>query len=187
MRWSLQVLPGVDPVQKVSIIPRGVGALGYTMQRPTEDRFLLSASELKNRIAVLMGGRASERLIFDGDVSTGAADDLQRATEIAVEMVTKYGMDARVGQRTYASRPQPFLPAMQDMVVSAAEATGREIDLAVRQLIEAGDACARQILEKRRADLEAGVELLIAQESLTAEQFAPLRSPGAAGSGQVAA
>ena len=149
-------LPGVDPVQKVSIIPRGVGALGYTMQRPTEDRFLLAASELKNRIAVLMGGRASERLIFDGDVSTGAADDLQRATEIAVEMVTKYGMDAKVGQRTYAPRPQSFLPAMQDTVVSAAEATGREIDLAVRDLVEAGDACARAILEKRRADLDAG-------------------------------
>jgi cell division protease FtsH len=180
-------LPGVDPVQKVSIIPRGVGALGYTMQRPTEDRFLLSASELKNRIAVLMGGRASERLIFDGDVSTGAADDLQRATEIAVEMVTKYGMDPEVGQRTYAPRPQTFLPAMQDMVFSAAEATAREIDLAVRQLIEAGDACARQILEKRRADLEAGVELLIAHESLTAEQFAPLRSSGTTGSEQVAA
>ena len=180
-------LPGVDPVQKVSIIPRGVGALGYTMQRPTEDRFLLSSSELKNRIAVLMGGRASERLIFDGDVSTGAADDLQRATEIAVEMVTKYGMDPGVGQRTYAPRPQAFLPAMQDMMVSAAEATGREIDLAVRQLVEAGDACARQILEKRRADLEAGVELLIAHESLTAEQFAPLRSSGATGSGQAAA
>jgi cell division protease FtsH len=180
-------LPGVDPVQKVSIIPRGVGALGYTMQRPTEDRFLLSSSELKNRIAVLMGGRASERLIFDGDVSTGAADDLQRATEIAVEMVTKYGMDPGVGQRTYAARPQAFLPAMQDMMVSAAEATGREIDLAVRQLVEAGDACARQILEKRRADLEAGVELLIAHESLTAEQFAPLRSSGATGSGQAAA
>jgi cell division protease FtsH len=180
-------LPGVDPVQKVSIIPRGVGALGYTMQRPTEDRFLLSASELKNRIAVLMGGRASERLIFDGDVSTGAADDLQRATEIAVEMVTKYGMDEKVGQRTYAPRPQAFLPAMQDSVVSAAEATGREIDLAVRELIEAGDACAKQILEERRADLEAGVALLIAHESLTSEQFAPLRSPGAAGSGQAAA
>ena len=103
-------LPGVDPVQKVSIIPRGVGALGYTMQRPTEDRFLLAASELKNRIAVLMGGRASEQMIFDGDVSTGAADDLQRATEIAIEMVTKYGMDAKVGQRTYAPRPQTFLP-----------------------------------------------------------------------------
>ena len=168
-------LPGVDPVQKVSIIPRGVGALGYTMQRPTEDRFLLATSELKNRIAVLMGGRASEQLVFDGDVSTGAADDLQRATEIAVEMVTKYGMDAKVGQRTYAPRPQTFLPAMQDTVVSAAEATGREIDLAVRDLVEAGDTCARAILEKRRGDLDAGVALLIAKETLTAEEFAPLR------------
>jgi cell division protease FtsH len=168
-------LPGVDPVQKVSIIPRGVGALGYTMQRPTEDRFLLTASELKNRIAVLMGGRASEQLIFDGDISTGAADDLQRATEIAVEMVTKYGMDAKVGQRTYAPRPQAFLPAMQDAIVSAAEATGREIDLAVRDLIEGGGACARAILEKRRVDLDTGVELLIAKETLTAEEFEPLR------------
>jgi cell division protease FtsH len=168
-------LPGVDPVQKVSIIPRGVGALGYTMQRPTEDRFLLAASELKNRIAVLMGGRASERMIFDGDVSTGAADDLQRATEIAVEMVTKHGMDAKVGQRTYAPRPQTFLPAMQDTIVSAAEATAREIDLAVRDLIEAGGACAQAILERRRGDLDAGVELLIARETLTAEEFAPLR------------
>ena len=168
-------LPGVDPVQKVSIIPRGVGALGYTMQRPTEDRFLLAASELKNRIAVLMGGRASERLIFDGDISTGAADDLQRATEIAVEMVTKHGMDAKVGQRTYAPRPQSFLSAMQDMVVGAAEATGREIDLAVRDLVEAGDVCARAILEKRRSDLDAGAELLIARETLTAEDFEPLR------------
>ena len=111
-------------------------------------------------------------MIFDGDVSTGAADDLQRATEIAVEMVTKYGMDAKVGQRTYAPRPQAFLPAMQDTVVSAAEATAREIDLAVRDLIEAGDACARAILEKRRADLDAGVALLIARETLTAEEFA---------------
>jgi len=169
-------LSGVDPVQKVSIVPRGVGALGYTMQRPTEDRFLLSTSDLKNRIAVLMGGRASERLIFDGDVSTGAADDLQRATEIAVEMVTKHGMDSVVGQRTYAPRPQPFLSAPQDIAVSAAEATAREIDLAVRQLVEEGDALARQILEQRRADLDAGVALLIAHETLTAEEFAPLRS-----------
>ncbi|WP_050626040.1 ATP-dependent zinc metalloprotease FtsH [Bradyrhizobium viridifuturi] len=169
-------LPGVDPVQKVSIIPRGVGALGYTMQRPTEDRFLLTISELKNRIAVLMGGRAAERLIFDGDVSTGAADDLQRATEIAIEMVTKHGMDAGVGQRTYAPKPQAFMPAMQDIVVSAAQETSREIDLAVRQLVEVGEACAQDILRSRRSDLEAGVELLIKQETLTAEQFAPLSS-----------
>src|SRR5260370_986727 len=87
-------LPGVDPVHKVSIIPRGVGALGYTMQRPTEDRFVLARHDLTNRIAVLMGGRASEALIFDGEVSTGAADDLQRATEIALQMATRFGIDA---------------------------------------------------------------------------------------------
>ncbi|HLG82104.1 MAG TPA: ATP-dependent zinc metalloprotease FtsH [Bradyrhizobium sp.] len=167
-------LRGVDPVQKVSIIPRGVGALGYTMQRPTEDRFLLSASELKNRIAVLMGGRASEQLIYDGDVSTGAADDLQRATEIAIEMVTKYGMDPTIGQRTYAPKPQMFLQAAQDQVVSAADATGREIDLAVRSLIEDADTHARAILESHRADLEEGVKLLIAKETLTVEDFPPL-------------
>ena len=172
-------LPGVDPVHKVSIIPRGVGALGYTMQRPTEDRFLLAASELKNRIAVLMGGRAAEQLIFGGDVSTGAADDLQRATEIAMEMVTRYGMDQKVGQRTYTSRPQNFLPGVQDKVVSAAEATEREIDLAVRDLIEAGDASARSILERRRADLDEGAALLIARETLTSEEFAPLRPASA--------
>jgi cell division protease FtsH len=179
-------LPGVDPVQKVSIIPRGIGALGYTMQRPTEDRFLLTVAELNSRIAVLMGGRASERLIFDGDVSTGAADDLQRATEIAVEMVTKYGMDATIGQRTYASKPSAFLQTAQDAVVGAADETGREIDLAVRNLVDAGDAAARKILQEHRAELEAGVELLIANESLTAEQFAPLR-PRSATSEQVAA
>lgn len=167
-------LPGVDPVQKVSIIPRGIGALGYTIQRPTEDRFLLTIEELKNRIAVLMGGRASERLIFDGAISTGAADDLQRATEVAIEMVTKYGMDETVGQRTYAPKPQAFLGAAQDKIVGAAEATGREIDLAVRNLIEEGDRRARDILQRRRADLDAGVELLIANETVTSEQFAPL-------------
>ena len=180
-------LPGVDPVQKVSIVPRGVGALGFTMQRPTEDRFLLSANDLKNRISVLMGGRAAERLIFDGDVSTGAADDLQRATEIAVEMVTKHGMDATVGQRTYAPRPQPFLMAAQDVVVTAAEATAREIDLAVRQLVEEGDASARLILTRRKADLEAGVALLIAHETLTAEEFAPLRASASPGRGKLPA
>ncbi|WP_461327440.1 ATP-dependent zinc metalloprotease FtsH [Bradyrhizobium huanghuaihaiense] len=168
-------LPGVDPVQKVSIIPRGIGALGYTIQRPTEDRFLLTIDELKNRIAVLMGGRASERMIFDGSISTGAADDLQRATEVAIEMVTKYGMDETVGQRTYAPKPQAFLAAAQDAVVAAAEETGREIDLAVRNLIEEGDRCARDILLRRRTELEAGVELLIANETVTSDQFAPLR------------
>jgi cell division protease FtsH len=176
-------LPGVDPVQKVSIIPRGVGALGYTMQRPTEDRFLLAASDLENRIAVLMGGRAAEHLIFAGDVSTGAADDLQRATEIAVEMVTRYGMDAGLGQRTYSAAPNPFLAAGQDKVVGASEATAREIDLAVHDLVEKASARAREILERRGADLKAGVQLLLEKETLTALDFAPLQQarPSSAG------
>ncbi len=90
-------------------------------------------------------------------------------------MVTKYGMDATIGQRTYAARPQAFMPSAQDTVVSAAQATSREIDLAVRDLIEAGRAAAQAILERRRDDLEAGTALLIARETLTAEEFAPLQ------------
>jgi cell division protease FtsH len=115
-------------------------------------------------------------LIFDGDVSTGAADDLQRATEIAIEMVTKYGMDATVGQRTYAARPQVSFLQSQDQVVAAAEDTGREIDLAVRDLVAEGGARACEILERHRQDLEQGVALLIAKETLTADEFPPLQS-----------
>ena len=128
-------LPGVDPVHKVSIIPRGVGALGYTIQRPTEDRFLLARGDLENRVAVLMGGRAAEALIFDGEVSTGASDDLQRATEIATEMVTRYGMNETIGQRTYAPPPQPFLTGTTANRPEASEATEREIDIAVRDIL----------------------------------------------------
>ena len=143
-------LPGVDPVQKVSIIPRGVGALGYTIQRPTEDRFLLAESDLENRIAVLMGGRAAEKLIFGGDVSTGAADDLQRATEIALEMVTRHGMDEKIGQRTYGQPQHPFLPAAGADRLQAAETTAREIDLAVRDIIARAFDRASEILQSRR-------------------------------------
>jgi len=173
-------LPGVDPVQKVSIIPRGVGALGYTIQRPTEDRFLLGKTNLENRIAVLMGGRASEQLVFDGDVSTGAADDLQRATEIALEMVTRYGMDEKIGQRTYAPEPQPFMPAPIANHVQAAEITTREIDVAVRDLLAKAFDRAREILQSRRSDLDAGAQLLLQRETLTADAFPPLRSPRSA-------
>jgi cell division protease FtsH len=101
-------LPGVDAVHKVSIIPRGIGALGYTMQRPTEDRFLIERSELVNRMAVLMGGRAAEEIIF-GEISTGAADDLDRATDIARQMVTRFGMSDGLGQRVYEPQRQAYL------------------------------------------------------------------------------
>jgi cell division protease FtsH len=170
-------LPGVDPVQKVSIIPRGVGALGYTIQRPTEDRFLLNRSDLENRIAVLMGGRAAEQLVFDGDVSSGAADDLQRATDIALEMVTRYGMDEKVGQRTYAPAPQPFLGVPTGDHVQAAEVTTREIDVAVRDLLSKALDRACEILRTRRADHEAGAALLLKRETLTADDFPAIRSP----------
>jgi cell division protease FtsH len=169
-------LPGVDPVQKVSIIPRGVGALGYTIQRPTEDRFLLGRANLENRIAVLMGGRAAEQLVFDGDVSTGAADDLQRATEIALEMVTRFGMDEKVGQRTYVPAPQPFMSVPTADHVQAAEITTREIDVAVRDLLGQGFNRAREILTTRRADLDAGAQLLLKRETITVDDFPAIRS-----------
>jgi cell division protease FtsH len=159
----------------LSIIPRGVGALGYTIQRPTEDRFLLAESDLKNRIAVLMGGRAAEGLIFAGNVSTGAADDLQRATEIALEMVTRHGMAETVGQRTYAPPPQTFLPGVSTDRIQAAEATAREIDLAVRELLADALRQATEILKARRTDLDKGVDLLLTRETLTADDFAAIR------------
>lgn len=168
-------LPGVDPIQKVSIIPRGVGALGYTIQRPTEDRFLLAESELENRIAVLMGGRAAEQLVFAGNVSTGASDDLQRATEIAFEMVTRHGMDAKIGQRTYVPPPHPFLPGMAGDRLQAADVTAREIDLAVRDIIDRALGRASEILQSRRSDLDKGAELLLARETLTADDFPAVR------------
>jgi len=168
-------LSGVDPVHKVSIIPRGVGALGYTIQRPTEDRFLLARSDLANRIAVLLGGRAAESLIFDGNVSTGAADDLQRATEIALEMVTRHGMDATVGQRTYAQTAPTILPGVTVERMQAAEASLREIDTAVRDIVADSFNRAVAILTARRAELDQGAALLLERETVTAEEFAPIR------------
>ena len=167
-------LPGVDPVQKISIIPRGIGALGYTLQRPTEERFLMTTADLANRITVLMGGRAAELLKF-GEISTGAADDLQRATEIAREMVTRYGMDTDLGNRVYAPQRQSFLGAAMPESRDISEATTREIDLAVRTRVEAAFASAREILERRRADLEAGATLLLTREVLTADEFPALK------------
>jgi cell division protease FtsH len=167
-------LPGVDPVQKVSIIPRGLGALGFTMQRPTEDRFLLSRSELKARVAVLLGGRAAEVLHYQGDVSTGAADDLQRATEIALDMAARYGMDTVIGERTIAREPEPLLGGLR-RTTDASEETRREVDLAVRGIIREAHEKALEVLEAARSDLEAGVRLLLEKETVSAEDYPPLK------------
>ncbi len=164
-------VPGADPVHKVSIIPRGVGALGYTMQRPTEDRFLLTRAELKGRMAVLLGGRAAEDLVF-GEVSTGAQDDLMRATEIARGMVTRYGMAETLGEVAYETETSRFLGLpVEGGGRRFSEQTAREIDLAVKGLVAEAHATARAILERRRAELDALATTLLERETLGPEDL----------------
>jgi len=161
-------LPGVDPVHKISIIPRGIGALGYTIQRPTEDRFLMTRKELENKMAVLLGGRAAEHLVF-GHLSTGAADDLAKVTDIARSMVMQYGMDANLGHVSLQpERPailQGYGPAGHEREYS--EETAREVDCSVRNIIKDAYELAVDKLGKSRKQLEQGAELLLQQETLT--------------------
>ncbi|HEX6142223.1 MAG TPA: ATP-dependent zinc metalloprotease FtsH [Geminicoccaceae bacterium] len=173
-------LPGVDPVHKVSIIPRGVGALGYTMQRPTEDRFLMTADELEQKMMVLLGGRAAEDLIF-GEISTGAADDLVRVTDIARSMVTRYGMDEQLGQAALETERGNYLglPA-EGGGRRYSEDTAREIDLAVKRRIDRAYDGALRILRERRAELERLARILLEKETLTAEELPSPTPPPAA-------
>ncbi|MFA7506325.1 MAG: ATP-dependent zinc metalloprotease FtsH [Burkholderiaceae bacterium] len=160
-------LPGQDPVQKVSVIPRGIGALGYTMQRPTGDRYLMTRSELENRMSVLLGGRAAEVLVF-GEISTGAADDLDRVSEIARSIVTRYGMSDELGLVVYEPQRQSMLP-VQQMVASPrnhAEETAREIDEAIRGFVARAFDVATAILVENRAGLERSAEALLERETL---------------------
>ncbi|MBE9556937.1 MAG: ATP-dependent zinc metalloprotease FtsH [Proteobacteria bacterium] len=166
-------LGGVEKVHKVSIIPRGIGSLGYTIQRPTEERYLMTREELENKMAVLLGGRASERLIFD-HLSTGAADDLARATDIARSMVTRYGMEEKLGHVTYDTEPRTFLDVQQRPTMLSrqySEDTAREIDCAVRDILDAAYAKALGILTRRRADLEKGAAVLLEKETLTEDEL----------------
>src|SRR6185295_3807506 len=130
-------MPGADAVHKISIIPRGIAALGYTMQLPTEDRFLMTKTELENKIAVLMGGRVAEEIIYR-EVSTGAQDDLRKATDIATNMVKTYGMSEKLGQISFERERQPlFLPVGQTPAPGDySEETSREIDTEVRRIID---------------------------------------------------
>ena len=174
-------LPGSDPVHKISIIPRGIGALGYTIQRPTEDRFLMTREELENKMAVLLGGRAAEHLVF-GHLSTGAADDLSKVTNIARSMVMRYGMDAKLGHVSYDAERQSLLGAAG--VVPAertySEETAREIDCAVRKLVDTAFDRSLRLLTERRALLERGAQELLKKETLNEQDLASLRSSAAA-------
>jgi len=160
-------LPGADTVHKVSIIPRGVGALGYTIQRPTEDRFLMTETELRNKIAVLMAGRAAESLVF-GDLSTGASDDLARATDIARSMVTRYGMDADLGSVSYDRDKPGFLGDRSAGYLdrSYSEATAETIDQSVRAILQAVSQQALQILTDNRDILDRAAAQLLEVETL---------------------
>jgi cell division protease FtsH len=166
-----QALPGCDPVHKISIIPRGIGALGYTIQRPTEDRYLMTREELENKMAVLLGGRAAENLVY-GHFSTGAADDLSKVTDIARSMVTRFGMDESLGPVSYETEPGPFLGQSMGPRRLYAEETAREIDVSVRGIVDAQFRRAREILARNRALLEEGAGTLLARETLADAELA---------------
>jgi cell division protease FtsH len=167
-------LPGTDPVHKVSIIPRGVGALGYTIQRPTEDRFLMTREELENKMAVLLGGRAAEHVVY-AHLSTGAADDLAKVTDIARSMVTRYGMDEKLGNLSYQDEPAPFLQQLQGPPPRQySDETAREIDRAVRAISETAFATAVSILTANRAALEEGARQLLQKETLVETEIAAI-------------
>jgi cell division protease FtsH len=169
-------LPGTDPVHKVSIIPRGVGALGYTIQRPTEDRFLMTRGELENKMAVLLGGRAAEEVVF-GHLSTGAADDLAKVTDIARSMVMRYGMVKSLGHVAYEEEQSRFLinpgvPKPREY----SEETAREIDVAVRDIVKSAYDKALGILSKEKKLLENWAQRLLEKETLAEAELGELRA-----------
>ena len=173
-------LPGTDTVHKVSIIPRGVGALGYTIQRPIEDRFLMTREELENKMAVLLGGRAAELTVF-GHLSTGAADDLRRVTDIARAMVTRYGMSERLGSVAYDRDPRNFvtgpqLPLPQHEPDYSPE-TAATIDNEVRDIVHAVMDRALTILREKRDVLERSARKLLEKETLDEKDLAALIGP----------
>jgi cell division protease FtsH len=160
-------LPGTDTVHKVSIIPHGVGALGYTIQRPIEDRYLMTRAELEHKMAGLLGGRAAEQLVFS-EVSTGAADDLAKATDIARAMVLRYGMSEALGNVTYDRDRSPFLqpnyPVPQER--SYSEDTAHAVDGAVRGFVDQAFEQATAILRRNRALLDRTAAALLETETL---------------------
>jgi len=165
-------LPHVDKVHRVSIIPRGIGSLGYTMQLPTEDRYLMTKSELEDRMAVLLGGRVAEELKFQ-EISTGAQNDLYRATDIARSMVREYGMSERLGPITFERERRPlFLDTVMPPVTrDYSEATAQEIDREVAALVEHAYQRAKELLETHRDTLEKVAQVLLQKEVLEGEEL----------------
>jgi cell division protease FtsH len=171
-------LPGCDPVHKVSIIPRGIGALGYTIQRPTEDRFLMTKEELLRKMSVLLGGRAAEQVVY-GHWSTGASDDLARTTEIARSMVTRYGMVPELGHIAYDRDRQGFLgqPGTTPGERPYSDETARAIDSAVREIVDQAFREATDVLRLNRDLLERTARQLLEKETLDEADLLALGRP----------
>ena len=165
-------IPGADTVQKISIIPRGIAALGYTLQLPTEDRFLMTKSELENKIAVLLGGRVAEEIIYH-EVSTGAQDDLMKATDIAKSMVKLYGMSEKLGQLSFERDRQPlFLQTGQPQAPGDySEETAREIDCEVRRIIDEQYARVSTVLDSQQDVLREAAAVLLEKEVITGDEL----------------
>jgi cell division protease FtsH len=158
-----ELVPHGDPVAKVTIVPRGRGALGYTMQLPTEDRYLLTRAELEDRIAIMLGGRAAEQVVY-GMISTGASNDIQRASELARQMVMEYGMSEKLGNVRYATQQYQFLSG--DTTANASPETLQIIDEEVKRIIEDQYQRAQQMLNEHRAALERLTKQLLETETV---------------------
>ena len=157
-------LPNADPIRRISIIPRGIAALGYTLQLPTEDRYLMTKSELLDRLAILLGGRVAEEIIF-GEISTGAHNDLQRSTDIATSMVKEYGMSETLGYVTFEKEKQPlFLPSSFLSSKEYSEDTARQIDAEVKKIVDETYGRAKGILTSQKDKLKELAQLLLEKE-----------------------
>jgi cell division protease FtsH len=167
-------LPGTDPVQKISIVPRGIAALGYTMQVPTEDRFLMRKTELLSKIATLLGGRAVEEIVF-GDISTGAHNDLSKATDIARSMVKEYGMSDAVGQVYFSREKRPlFLETGMQGGGEYSEATAQLIDKEIAQILSAQYSRALEIIRSCRDNLDKAATVLLEKEKIDGKELKAL-------------
>ncbi len=169
-----EIVPTGEPVHKVSIIPRGVAALGYTLQLPVEEKFLSTEAELKDQVAVLLGGRVAEEIVF-GDISSGAANDLERASEIARSMVTRLGMSRKLGPLTYGRHQElQFLPGQEHIERNFSEETARLIDEEIREIVETEYRRTTAILTEKRELLDKLAARLEEKEVIDGEEVKEL-------------
>jgi cell division protease FtsH len=167
---AAMAMPDMDPVHKISIIPRGIAALGYTMQRPLEDRFLMSQDELVHRMVVLLSGRAAEELVF-AQISTGASDDLMKTTDIARSMVVRFGMDPALGQVSYEPERSRMMPTRDIQPRSYSDETAFRIDEAVHNIVDDAYRRAQFILNNNEDLLRRSAADLLERETLVGEQL----------------